>query len=210
MSDKLKEYIPLIRFISEIMSPDTEIILYDVDKKSVAYVQNSFDDEIINGSEMPSFQQKLIDEKMYLKHDYIVNYRAISKGKHKLKSATYFLKDSNNNSKLIGILTVNMNVDKLIELRDLLDSLISGGQGEESSNNNGFSNMTFEQLMEYTIKEAISSFNLPPDRLSHEEKMELTSRLDKKGVFKVKGSVTELAQLLQITETSIYRYINKI
>ena len=209
--DKLEEYICFIEFLSEIIYPEAELILYNVDNEQVMYVENSFDDEMVIGSKMRAFEKRLIIDEIYKKNDYIVNFRSLSKGKQKLKSAIFFIKDPDNGNKPIGILTINIVVDKLIELRSVLDKLISGNQSDDSNSIiNNITNMTFEELMDATIKEALSAFNLPPDRLTYDEKMVLISNLDQKGVFKVKGSVTELAQLLQISETSIYRYINKV
>ena len=49
-----------------------------------------------------------------------------------------------------------------------------------------------------------------PTRLSYQEKMEVVRSLDEKGIFLVKGAITELAAALKTTEVTIYRYINKL
>ena len=51
---------------------------------------------------------------------------------------------------------------------------------------------------------------MEPTRLSYQEKMEMVHSLDEKGIFLVKGAIAELAAALKTTETSIYRYLNKL
>ncbi|MEH7388541.1 helix-turn-helix domain-containing protein, partial [Bacillus sp. JJ1521] len=130
--------------------------------------------------------------------------------RNKLRSASYFIKNSED--ELIGILTINYKVDELIELRSTLNRLISGSEQFTFKGENFYEsfNLSFEDLMNNTIQDALKKYNVPPDRLSHDEKLDLIRTLDEKGTFLLKGSVAELAKVLQTSETSIYRYINKL
>ena len=46
--------------------------------------------------------------------------------------------------------------------------------------------------------------------LSQQEKIEIVRCLDQQGIFLVKGAIVEVAKSLQTTETTIYRYLNKL
>ena len=67
-----------------------------------------------------------------------------------------------------------------------------------------------EGLVSSAIREELDRFGVEPTRLSYQEKMEMVRSLDEKGIFLVKGAIAELASALKTTETSIYRYLNKL
>ena len=87
--EHLESVLPLMRFFSEMLGPDAEIILYDVDDRVVYQVLNPMDEEMVPGSEMRSLERKFLESHVYEKEEFIVNYRALSRSKHKLKSATF-------------------------------------------------------------------------------------------------------------------------
>ena len=60
------------------------------------------------------------------------------------------------------------------------------------------------------IREELDRYGVEPTRLSYQEKMEVVRSLDEKGIFLVKGAITELAAALKTTEVTIYRYISKL
>ncbi len=206
----LQRFLPLMKFIAELL-PNTEVILYDVISRTVFHVINPMDDEMTVGSPMRSVETNLLDNKVYKKQDYIVNYRALSKRQNKLKSATLFLRNSAREP--VGILTVNQNVDHLVELRDFLNTLVSGQHPYDKVEGASFYNsfdISVSGMVSGAIHEELSRYAVKPDRLSQSEKLEIVHHLDKKGIFLVKGAIAELAESLHTTETSIYRYLNKL
>lgn len=213
MSEVLKLYIPLIKFLGVMLGADVEIVLYDTLKQNVCWVENPFDEDMIPGSEIRSLERNMMQKKSYKDKEYLINYRTLSKEKHyKLRSATMFIK--NEKKELIGMMTVNHKVDKLIEVRELLETLVNGPKTLNSKMDRMFfesqEDNSFETLIKETISEEIKAFNVPPERLTYHEKMLLMSRLEKKGVLLMKGSVSEIARMLKTTEPSIYRYISKL
>ena len=209
---QLEAILTLMHFFGEMLGPDAEIIFYDVDDRVVYQVLNPMDDEMVPGSEMRSLERNFIDSKIYEKEEFIVNYRALSRSRHKLKSATFFLKN-NPERQLRGMITVNINVDRLVELRDALNVMISGYRPYEASANSPFYNnfeVSVEGLVSTAIQDELDRFGVEPTRLSYQEKMEMVHSLDEKGIFLVKGAIAELAAALKTTETSIYRYLNKL
>lgn len=209
---QLESLLPLMRFFGEMLGPDAEIILYDVDDRVVYQVLNPMDDEMVPGSEMRSLERSFLDSRIYEKEEFIVNYRALSRSKHKLKSATFFLRN-NPQRQLQGMITVNINVERLVELRDVLNVMISGYRPYEASAESVFYNnfdVSVEGLVSNAIREELDRYKVEPTRLSYQEKMEMVRSLDNKGIFLVKGAIAELAAALKTTETSIYRYLNKL
>ncbi|KMY51014.1 helix-turn-helix transcriptional regulator [Peribacillus loiseleuriae] len=209
MSD-LESYIPMIKFFARFLGTDAEVIVYDTNKEEVVLIENPFNPEMGVGSEIPDLEKKFLKQELYKEEESIVNYRAFSSERKKLRSATHFIKNANR--ELIGMLTINYKVDELIELRSVLNRIISGSEPIQYKGENFYEsfNLSFEDLMNNTIQEALTNFHVPPERLSHDEKMELIRMLDEKGTFLLKGSIAELAKILHTSETSIYRYISKL
>lgn len=211
MSENMDRFLPLTQFIAEMMGPDTEVILYEVETRSVYHVVNPFDEEMVVGSEMRSLERGFLEERRYERNDFIVNYRALSKRKNKLKSATLFLR--NDAHELMAVLTVNQNVDRLVELRDLLNVMVSGQHPYDAEPGTSFYNsfdISVEGMVSHTIRDELDKYQLDPIRLSQQEKLEIIRSLDQKGIFLVKGAIAELAECLHTTETTIYRYLNKL
>ena len=52
--------------------------------------------------------------------------------------------------------------------------------------------------------------DVPVERLTQDEKMEIMAALNRKGVFLLKGSVSYVAKELHSSEASIYRYLGKL
>ena len=60
------------------------------------------------------------------------------------------------------------------------------------------------------VSEVVSSYLVPVERLTQDEKMEIMAALNRKGVFLLKGSVSYVAKELHSSEASIYRYLGKL
>ncbi|MEH7111339.1 helix-turn-helix domain-containing protein [Neobacillus niacini] len=207
---ELESYIPMVKFFSKFLGTDAEVILYDTRKMEIVLIENAFNPDVKVGSPIPEMEKKFMEQELFKEEESLVNYRAFSHERNKLRSATHFI--NNLNGELIGMVTINYKVDELIELRSMLNRLISGTEPFQYKTDHFYEsyNLSFEDLMTNTIKEALKNFNVPPERLSHEEKLELIRMLDEKGIFLMKGSISEVAKILHISETSVYRYINKL
>lgn len=211
MAENLDRYIPVTEFIAEMMGPDTEVILYSVTDRSVYYVINPMDEEMVVGSGLRSLERRFLENRLYDHESFVVNYRALSKHRNKLKSATLFLRGDNR--QLIAMLTVNANVDRLVELRDMLNEMVSGHRPYDNQHGTSFYNsfeVSVEGIVSTTIRKELDKYKVPPDRLSQQEKIEIVRCLDQQGIFLVKGAIVEVAKSLQTAETTIYRYLNKL
>ena len=211
MAENLDRYIPVTEFIAEMMGPDTEVILYSVTDRSVYYVINPMDEEMVVGSGLRSLERRFLENRLYDHESFVVNYRALSKHRNKLKSATLFLRGDNR--QLIAMLTVNANVDRLVELRDMLNEMVSGHRPYDNQHGTSFYNsfeVSVEGIVSTTIRKELDKYKVPPDRLSQQEKIEIVRCLDQQGIFLVKGAIVEVAKSLQTTDPTIYRYLHKL
>ena len=174
----LNNFSKFLIFLSSLFGSDTEIVLYNVEKKEVFFVINPLDNEMIVGSKIRSLEQSMIDKEVWKNNGYFVNYRSLSKSQHKLKSAIYFI-TSDDNKNLYGILTINVIVDRLIDIRNFINDLISGVQ--EQKNENQFLNSMDLSVTDFAINainEEIEKYGVESSRLSADEKLQIVKKLD--------------------------------
>lgn len=69
---------------------------------------------------------------------------------------------------------------------------------------------TIEEYSHYLITEYFNGISKPLDAMNTSEKMEIVKSLNKKGIFNIKGSVSELAKRFNTSEKTIYRYLNNL
>ncbi len=211
MKDKeiLERYKPLVPFIASLLGPSCEVLLHDVSNPlhSVIAVANGYHSGRKIGSPLTEFAQSLIEEEKYRDVDYLVNYSGASKGKP-FSSSTYFIKS---NDRLIGMICINRDMDASLELTAMIDlvfkqynlTLPVNGQDKEDLNN------SVESLLTKIVSETIAENHLNPTRMTKKEKKYIVGILKEKGVFTMKGAVQEIAEQLQISQPTVYRYLSE-
>ncbi|ABB15973.1 helix-turn-helix transcriptional regulator [Carboxydothermus hydrogenoformans] len=216
MKEKLLErFIPLVDFIAAIVGPHCEVVLHDVTnvESSIIAIRNGHISGRKVGGPLTDLGLKFLKEKLYQTQDAMVNYPARTKDGKPLRSSTFFIKDDN--GELVGMLCVNVDLSTALQARKFIDDFImnidTDKQAQKINLRSEFlevTNPSLEDLMSSLIEETIKQFNVPPERLSQEEKIEIVQKLNDKGFFLLKGAVTELAKYLKTSESTIYRYLN--
>lgn len=217
---KLKRYIPIVHFIGEIMGENCEVVLHDVtnpDNSVIEIVNGHISGRKIN-SPITDLALKILKEKSYKDKNYITNYKSTSKTNKTFRSSSYFIKDEHN--QIIGMICINVDITDFIKARNILDNVImvenqkndNIEQSKSSVELNLFENFeeNMEDLLFSLIKGVLSEYEIPSERMSSQEKMDVVKKLNEKGAFLLKGGVSEVAKHLDASEATIYRYLNKI
>ena len=66
------------------------------------------------------------------------------------------------------------------------------------------------ELTDHVLDEELRSREANGERLSHREKLALVEILNAKGIFMMKGAVKYVADKLGCSQTTIYRYLNRM
>lgn len=219
MSNKelLSLFIPIVNFLGEVLGENTEIVLHDVSdlEHSIIAIQHGFHSGRTVGSSATDFAFQIKNNKAYEKKDYLVNYKAKSKGKEFIAS-TFFIK---NHKQLIGLLclntdtTISQNFLKIT--RQFLRSLPIGNL-QIMQENLQEQNPCIEENLDIPIvsfadsiiTKTIAESNIPPERMTRQEKMEIIWKLVDHGIPRMKGAIAEIAKQLELSESTVYRYIN--
>jgi predicted transcriptional regulator YheO len=205
----IDSYIPIADFIADIGGKDCEVVLHDVHnlENSIVYIRNNHVSGRIKGGPLTDLGLKLLKEKAYAKKDFVTNYPSSTKDGKILRSSTFYLKDDE--GELIGMLCVNMDVTRAKSMKDYLEEYVGGREDEQGTDDTEHLSTSIEDLVQDTIKETISDAGIPPERMTPEEKMERVQTLNSKGIFMIKGAVTQVADILSVSENTVYRYLNK-
>lgn len=218
-------YVSLMNFISKAVGPDFEITLIDTrngQNKIIAMRYGDISGRHI-GEDIAPIALKAIENKEYENSDYIANQLTYSKSGKPLRTSLFFIKDEDNN--LEGIMSINFDDSRYIEFGKKIlefchpDAFIENRLklanredeaylGETIEIEQEGEKMKLESTIENLVDDELHSIDIPLDRLTQEEKIEIVKNLDNIGVFMMKGSVSILANKLDVSQASVYRYIN--
>ena len=204
----LKKYIPLVDFLAEVFGDDAEVVLQDVSdfNNSVISIRNNH----ISGRKLGAPATNLVLKVMngnFTDKNYVTNYRGVSAVGKVVRSSTYFIKDDKN--VVVGMLCINIDIDKLVQLKNHLDGILKLPEEIFEKTTERFS-VSAEGLASDSIETILEESGISPERMSQEEKIEVVYKLDKNGVFLVKGSICKVASVLNVSNATIYRYLSKI
>lgn len=217
----LSQFFKMVKFLGKVLGDDYEIVLHDVrpNHEGILAIANSHVSGRYSGSPLSDMALQVIAQQDYKYQDFICNYKASGDERNLVRSSTFFIK--NENQELIGMLCINYDSTKANNLVSgiynlcNMSGLIAESKMQQRRENNQ-SNISIENGLPATLAETIDSVisetigvGVPTDRLSQNEKLLIVSKLNEKGVFLLKGAVTEVAQKLHCSEASVYRYMSK-
>lgn len=208
----LHRYIPLVSFLGEVCGKNFEIILHDISNpnNSVIALHNGHLSGRKIGDPMTDLAQSIVRDNEHLNKDYITNYEGRTKDGRTFVSSTFFIKE---NKKLMGMLCINHDPQDILEISRRINSLIdtfSINHCEKKSSYQENLDSSISDLSNNIIYNTLSGFKVPPSRMKATEKIEVIRSLDNQGVFFTKGAVSQVAQVLDISEPTVYRYLKKI
>ena len=224
---EIEKYIPIVDFLAQALGPNFEIVLHDVSNPTssiIAIGNNHISGREVGGS-VTDFALKVLKEGLTSDKTFIANYKGRLKNNNLTRSSSYFIK--NNLGEIEGVLCINMDTNKLLDTRQYLDNFITNFASQDSTHlaataenppNNleatveVFENLheTIDDVLQAIIDKILAEFPVDPERMSLQEKMLVVKKLNEHGLFLLKGGLTELALRMKVSETTIYRYLQKI
>lgn len=207
-------YVPLVHFLGAFLGPSCEVVLHDTSSKeqSVLAIANNHITGRKEGAPLTDLALKFVLNREYEHRDWVMGYTALSKDNRPLHSATFFIRDTA--GELAGMLCLNMDIADLLTARDILNRMARVVQPEApepgTADHSEIFSDSIEDLTEQLITQVVQAADIPPERMTAAEKMEIVRTLHTRGVFLLKGTVSVVANLLVASEATIYRYLQKI
>ena len=202
----LESYLPLVDFIAAVFGKNCEVVLHDLrklDHSIIAIKNNHITGRTLNDT-ITDFALDIIHKEK----DYICNYVGkTGNGKKNVRASTYFIKDEEQN--LIAMLCTNVDVTALSNARKHIDDLIMINESTEAKEQENLS-LNINDHIDSIISNTLSEFESEPMRMTMDEKKHVVKKLEEKGVFRLKGIVVKVADSLEVSDQTVYRYLKKL
>ena len=218
MYKSLEPYAKLVYFLSAALGDNCEIALHDLtskDQEIVAISNNPISGREV-GAKLSNLSLHYLEEKQYLNHDYVMNYKTVGNDGKLMRAATYFIKEEGREMP-VGMLCINVNISDLEYLTSTIKKIL--GIKEEKDIEFKMDNPVeilsspLDEMIDMYIKECLEKMGFPsyflPERLNVDEKIKVVKYLQEKGTFKVKGAIVLVAEKLAVSEPTVYRYLKK-
>lgn len=218
MYKSLEPYAKLVYFLSAALGDNCEIALHDLTSKGqeiVAISNNPISGREV-GAKLSNLSLHYLEEKQYLNHDYVMNYKTVGNDGKLMRAATYFIKEEGREMP-VGMLCINVNISDLEYLTSTIKKIL--GIKEEKDIEFKMDNPVeilsspLDEMIDMYIKECLEKMGFPSyflaERLNVDEKIKVVKYLQEKGTFKVKGAIVLVAEKLAVSEPTVYRYLKK-
>jgi predicted transcriptional regulator YheO len=110
---------------------------------------------------------------------------------------------------IVGALCLNMQCDLLLRMQSFATAALQFNLEELDSTPSVPEQMVREPSLD-SIGEIVAEFNIAPENTTPEERLEIMCDLYDAGVFRLKGAVAKTAEVLHMSEQSVYRYLTRI
>ena len=218
MYKSLEPYAKIVYFLSAALGDNCEIALHDLtskDQEIVAISNNPISGREV-GAKLSNLSLHYLEEKQYLNHDYVMNYKTVGNDGKLMRAATYFIKEEGREMP-VGMLCINVNISDLEYLTSTIKKIL--GIKEEKDIEFKMDNPVeilsspLDEMIDMYIKECLEKMGFPSyflaERLNVDEKIKVVKYLQEKGTFKVKGAIVLVAEKLAVSEPTVYRYLKK-
>jgi predicted transcriptional regulator YheO len=208
-------YIELVHFLGECFGDNVEVVLHDLAtlEHSVVAIHNEHITGRTVGAPLTVFVlNQLKDMAHHREQTAIINYKGTARNGNPLRSSSYFIRDDN--GEIVGVLCINIDISGYIKAEEVIKKLayLPEPPKENKEKAEPFENFpsSISEMVTNTFNEVFEGETIQIHRLTALEKMEIVKQLHLKGLFQIKGAVSEVAAQLSTSEATIYRYLNKI
>lgn len=219
MYSLLKPYEAIVDFLGEALGDNVEIALHDLtspEQEVVALANGHISGRTV-GAKLSNLSIHYLETKQYLNNDYVVNYKTAGPDGKLLKAATYFIREEGREMP-IGMLCINVNISDLEYIQTTLYKILGIKETTkvEFKRDNPIEILSspLDEMVDKYIKECLIEMGIPSyvlvERLKVDEKIRVVKYLQAKGTFKVKGAIALVAEKLDVSEPTIYRYLKKM
>lgn len=223
MNPTVQRFIPFVDFLESILGKNSEIVLHDFSDPdhSVIDIRNGEVSGRKIGSPATDLALRILNESArgrdpYADQHHITEYISHSSSMKQLRSASYLIRED---GLIVGMLCVNTDVgpiNQLVAVAQQLSGYYMQAPGIAGSEDDSHS-LEVESLTDSTqdlIVNAITRITAPrglsPDKLSQSDRIEIIRDLNNNGMFLLKGAVATVAEVMGVSEPSVYRYLQKV
>lgn len=209
----IESYIPIAKYISMLLGSKAEVVVHDFSDitHSIVYISNGHISGRKLGDGLKDFALKQSLEYIYEGKPYTKRF-PYSKdnyvGKTLFSSAFHICNESGD---IIGLIGVIEDFSAEILFRDHLNSLLADTSDSERKPDVVRSINGAAKMIDVIIADCLEELgHHSVQDLSKTEKMKIIKEFDAQDLFSIKGVVKVVAQRLEISDPSVYRYLKEL
>lgn len=220
MASWLDSYIRLTEFLGQVLGPDYEVVLHDLTDRNgaVVAISNGHISGRTIGASLSAPWLQAIQQQRYETVDFRINYTGVAGGGRLLRSSNLLIKAEA--GKPVGLLSLSFDDRRY---RGISDSILKLCHPDSFVNSQFQFGQTIAEISETApvgqpalapteqilriLAATRSQLQLRDGRPSLKERTKLVRALDAQGCFQLKGAVKLVADQLQCSPQTIYRYL---
>ncbi|TDR72499.1 helix-turn-helix transcriptional regulator [Paludibacterium purpuratum] len=198
----------LADFVSALLGPDSEIAVHDLSDPtaSLCIIRNGVLSGRGIGAPATDLARRLAQECSGAEgDDFRVDYRSKAASGLSLRSSTLVFKDED--GQVRAMFCVNTDDSRYRRALDAVQALLPADLSQERHQEN--LSASVDDVGLDIMKAVLDQFEVDPLRLSPEEKSQVVLEFDRRGLFSIRGFVARAAQVLDISEPTLYRYLKQ-
>jgi len=135
----------------------------------------------------------------------LIGYVRNTKDGKTLRSSTIMLRDPSGH--VIGCLCINLDITEVVAFRKALTQLVPEIAVPPVAVR--FTD-EIEEVLGRIVEEALAENLKAPSAMSRDERLALIAALDRRGAFQIQRGVPTIAQLLGVSRTTVYTYLEEV
>lgn len=222
----IREFIPFVDFLADILGPNSEVVLNDLTdlNHSVVAIRNAHISHRKVGDPATDLALRTMKAGKDEKRDYLANYKGVSHGDYPLRSSTYFLRQ---NGEIVGMICINTDDSDLDTLQEQVIKVLTNykhlnsptvyqtkgspaKQPVKEEVEPEHLTTSINDLAKEVTQRTCARHGVSVDYLKREDKLEIVRSLYHQGYFLLKDAVSELAKVLHVSDPSVYRYLQVV
>lgn len=198
---------PVVKGIATVFGKNCEVVLHSLEdiSHSIIKVENGYITGRKEGAPLTDLGLNILEKADSLNNDVIGDYYTKIDNGRLLRSVTIVIRNARN--KPIGFLCINIDIS--VPLADFLNEFSPAGK-HISSNVEEFFPLTAKDLVEKSLRSAISKVNSQRKISPSERNKKIVGDLYKKGIFEIKGAINMVADEMGISRYTVYNYIREM
>lgn len=189
--------------LQKLLGPMCEVVVHDFAdlEHSIVHIAGDVTHRAVGGPATDLILEKV--RKGETEQD-LYGYATSLPGGRMMKSSTIFLRDED--GRTIGALCVNLDVTDFVAARNALNAFVAASNSEHATET--FSDNIFDTVQS-VVAETLYETGRSLVGMSREDKIELMSQLESKGLFQIKKAVPIVADMLGLSRATVYNYLRE-
>lgn len=193
----------LASFLAEALGANTEVVIHDLSdlEHSLCLIRNPISRREVGAPATDLALRMLRECTDGDSPPFRANYGGKTLDGRQFRSSSLVVRDEHGTPR--AMICLNSDDRRLRQVIESLQSMVSADDAPQEELLSG----SIELVGDEMINRELARYALPAHSLGVDEKRELVRRLDRNGLFLVKGFIAKTAGMLGISEPTLYRYL---